>query len=357
MANNTVTYGFIGQEHLFSQRVSDDNITVVRDALAESVAEHNRQVSAIMSEIAETTTAYSARFTEPVSGTLQPLDEYGNPLPVRHGGFYDVGFPIQGGGTAWGENRVTRGLMTVEEVNDYTLAALGRDADWMKRHMLAALFDNSSWTFDDPQNGNVTVQPLANGDSVSFFRRNGTTATDNHYLAQANAIGNSDNPFPTIYSELMEHPSNAGAEVVAYVPSNLVSTIQALTAFDEVRDPDILAGSGSDQLIGSIDRGFGDELLGKANKVWVVEWSQLPDSYMLAVARGSSRPTLWMREYPVASLQGLFQEEHSPDGNLQEHRFIRYAGFGAYNRVGALVYRVGNGSYAVPTGYDAPLAV
>ena len=64
-----------------------------------------------------------------------------------------------------------------------------------------------------------------------------------------------------------------------------------------------------------------------------------------------------MREYPAASLKGLFQEEHSPDGNLQEKRFIRYAGFGGYNRVGALIQQVGNGTYEIPSAYGAPLAV
>jgi hypothetical protein len=42
---------------------------------------------------------------------------------------------------------------------------------------------------------------------------------------------------------------------------------------------------------------------------------------------------------------------------LNEYRFIRYAGFGAYNRVGALSFRIGNGAYAIPTGYSTPLAV
>ena len=64
-----------------------------------------------------------------------------------------------------------------------------------------------------------------------------------------------------------------------------------------------------------------------------------------------------MREYPAASLQGLFTENHSPDGNLQEYRFLRYAGFGVYNRVGAVAFRVSNGAYAVPTGYTTPVAV
>jgi hypothetical protein len=42
-----------------------------------------------------------------------------------------------------------------------------------------------------------------------------------------------------------------------------------------------------------------------------------------------------------------------------EQRFIRYAGFGAYNRVGAMVYFVeaGDTTYDIPSGYTNPLAV
>jgi len=45
------------------------------------------------------------------------------------------------------------------------------------------------------------------------------------------------------------------------------------------------------------------------------------------------------------------------DGNHMENRVIRYAGFGVSNRVGAVCYQVGNGTYQVPSAYNAPLAV
>ena len=75
------------------------------------------------------------------------------------------------------------------------------------------------------------------------------------------------------------------------------------------------------------------------------------------VARGASAKPLRMREYPSAALQGLFTENHSPDGNLNEYRFIRAAGFGAYNRVGAVAFHIGNAAYQIPAGYETPLAV
>ena len=355
---NTLAYGFVGLENLFADRIDDANVSVVRDAIAQSVAEHNRQVQAIMAELVQSTEEYTARFKQPGAGTLQPLDEYGNPLPVREGGFYDVAFPIQGGGTAWGDNRISRALMTVEEVNEYTLGSLRRDSDWMKRHILAALFDETAWTYPDPDKGNITIEGLANGDAVAYLKNNGNSEADDHYLAQAGAIADgATNPFPAMYSDLMEHPVNAGSQVVVYVPTALKATIVALTNFVDVQDPSIQLGSGSNQLVGSVDRGFGDALLGKVDQCWIVEWSLLPDEHMVAVARGSQDPVLLMREYPAGELKGFFQEENSPDGNLQEHRFIRYAGFGSYNRVGALISQVGNATYEIPAAYNAPLAV
>ena len=100
-----------------------------------------------------------------------------------------------------------------------------------------------------------------------------------------------------------------------------------------------------------------DRYLGYVDGVDVVEWSFLPDNYGVVIARGAQARPLRMREYPAASLQGLFTENHSPDGNLAEYRFIRFAGFGAYNRVGAIAFRIGDPAYAIPTGYTTPVAV
>lgn len=351
---NTLAYGFVGMAHLGNERLTTVGQQAVWDAIQQSAAEHTRQLNALLEGFVARTTLNKMRFYQPGADTLQPLDEYGNPLVVRPSGYYDVAFPIDGGGTAWGSNRVSRELMTVDEANRNTLNALRADADWVRRHILAAVFDNVTWTYADPEVGSLTIQPLANGDTVTYLKVGGATATDTHYLAQANAIDDSNNPFDDIYDELMEHAGAMGP-VIVYVPTNLTTAIEGLTDFVPIGDPDIRYGTGVDQVQGAINRGFGDEILGKANKCWIVEWRALPDSYM--IGWDSSKQVLGMREYPSTSLQGFFPENFSPDGNLQEMRMIRYAGFGAMNRAAALVYRVGNGSYAIPTGYGAPLAV
>ncbi len=355
MANLTA-YGFIGLEHLGDQRVSDGSVQVVDTAIRASVEEYNRQTTAALAELAERTTEHSLRYQLPGGGTLQPLDEWGNPLPVRVEGYHDIAFPIQGAGTSWGDNRISRNLMTVGEANRQMLNVLQQDADWMRRHILGTLLDNTTWVYADKKKGSLTIQPLANGDSVTYLKKTGATGTDNHYYAQAAAIADGANPFDDWYDELNEHPENAGP-YVAYIPSNLKASVMGLTEFKELPDSAIQPGANSDRLVGRVDRGFGDTVLGYVNGVWVVEWSFLPSDYGIVVARGATTSPLMMREYESANLQGLFTENHSPDGNLHEYRFLRYAGFGAYNRVGAMAFRIGNASYAIPTGYATPLAV
>lgn len=350
------TFGFVGYEDLADQRVVDGNVAVVNAAIAASLAEHNRQVSEALAELVEKTTEYTARVKLRSHGTLQPADEWAIPLPVKDAGFYDVAFPIQGGMTAWGDNRISRALMTVREADEYTNGMLGRDADWMRRHIVASLFDNTTWTFQDEEKGALTVQPLANNDAVTFPRNNGTLATDNHYYAQAAAIANATNPFPGWKSELREHPGNQGP-YVAYIPSNLRASVLDLANFVDAPDPDVELSANTTRLVRAVGRGFGDEVLGYVDGVHVVEWSFLPDNYGFVVARGATDKALRMRQYPATSLQGFFTESYSPDGNLNSYRFFRYAGFGVYNRVAALAFRIGNAAYAVPTGYTTPLPV
>lgn len=358
------SYGFVTLADQYDQRIASlqNGAQRVWDAIGLSAAEYNRVVDAVMAELAEPTIIAQEQIELPGDGTLQPLDEDGNPLPIKPSGNYQVAYPIQGGGTAWGDNRITRELMTVEEADRFTVDAFQRDANWLVRHALAALFTNTTWVFNDKVGangakglGNITIQPLANADTVTYARKGITVpATDNHYLAQAAAIADATNPFPTIKAELHEHPSNGNGSIVAYVATNLSSSIQGLTEFVDKDDPDILPGATADTLSGMISAGPGDTVLGKTKSgVWVVEWGALPSDYLVAKVIG--RKPLKMRRFPVASLQGFFPEKHDVDGNHLVRRFLRYAGFGVSDRVAALCMRIGNASYAIPSEFSAPL--
>lgn len=359
---NTVAYGFYNLRDVMAERINTVGIDVVRTAITQTVAEHTRQTNELMAMLVERTTASKARFKLPSSGTLQPLDEFGNPKPVQPGGYYELGFPIQGGGTAFGDNRVSRAMMTIEQANDAVIDAQQKDREWLRRHMLAALLDNTSWSYvdPDPNIGTVSVKPLANSDTDVYAFTGGTTGTDEHYKATASAIADGTNPFPAIYDELNEHPDNAGPFVV-YVPTNLKSAVGALLELVEPNDPLVRLGSASDTLTqdGQAIMGFGNDVIGylKSSKMWAVEWKGLPSNYMIAVAAGNATKLLRMREYAAPELQGFFPELHSPDGNLNVQRFIRYCGFGAFNRTGAVVQQIGNGTYQIPSGYATPLEI
>lgn len=360
---NTVAYGFYSLRDVMAERVNNVGIEVVRTAISQTLGEHSRQIDALMSMFVQRTTGSKARFKLPSSGTLQPLDEWGNPKPVQTSGYYELGFPIQGAGTAFGDNRVSRALMTVEQANDAVLDAQDKDTDWLRRHLLTALFDNVSWSYvdPDPNIGTVTVKPLANADTDVYSMSSGTPATDDHYKATASAIADVTNPFPAIYDELNEHPNNVG-DTVAFIPTNLRTAVATLAECNTNKpNPNVNYGNAENTLTtdGSRFLSVGHDVIGylEGSKMWTVEWKNLPSNYIIAMTTGNANKLMKMREYPAAELQGFFAETHSPDGNLNIQRFLRYAGFGVFDRTGAVVQQIGNGTYQIPTGYDAPLNI
>ena len=352
-----ILYGFTNLKDVFSQRVDDVGVAVVNDAIDATIAEHNRQLAALTGLFATPTTEYKIRYRTPVAARLQPLDENGRARPIKLAGYYDVAFPLQDAGTAWGQTYKASKKLTVQEANDILNTLLTADKRWMRDHILSALFTTASWTFSDDQHGDLTVKGLANSDTDTYLVQTGADAgaTDTHYLAQANAIDNSNDPFPTIYDELTEHPENTG-EVVVLIPSNVKTTVQNLSAFYPQTDTNLNAGMASTTLRGSLGVPLPGVLLGYHEaRVWIAEWKSLPSGYMIATMTGGPRPLL-MREEMEASLRGFNRVAERNDHPFYESQYLRIAGFGANNRVGALVQRIGNGSYAIPTNYPSPLA-
>jgi hypothetical protein len=354
---NQVLYGFVNLKDVFSQRVDDVGVAVVNDAIDATIAEHNRQMAALLSLFVEPTTEYKVRYRTPAAASLQPLDENGRARPIKMAGYYDIAFPLQDAGTAWGQTYKASKKMTVEESNNVLNTLLTADKRWMRDHILAALFASTTWTFSDEQHGSLSIKGLANADTDTYLIQAGTDAgaTDTHYLAQANAISNADDPFAAIYSELTEHPENSG-DVVVLVPTGLKASIQGLSAFYPQADPNINPGIATTTVRGSLGTALPGTLLGyHEERVWIAEWKSLPANYMVAVTTGGPRP-LAMREEPEQSLRGFNRVAERNDHPFYESQYLRIAGFGAQNRVGALAYRIGNGAWAIPTNYTSPMA-
>jgi hypothetical protein len=322
-------------------------------------AQHNADINALLGTFAVTTTEYTEEIQSQGSARNQPLDENGRSIPIKPLAPYTVAYPIQGSGNAWGANFVTRAQLTVRELAR-TLARMYRgDYAWVRDHVLGALFASSSYSFRDPTGkGTLTIRGLANSDSTTYFSNaTGGEATDTHYLAQAAAIADASNPYPTIYAEIKEHPDNDG-EVVAFISTSLVATTQALAEFNSATiDADITLGANTDRLTGTLGIVLPPfaSLKGKTDSgVWIVEMPDLPAGYIVAITTQGEKP-LARRQFATPELQGFRPAEERNNFPFWEEQWHRWEGYAARNRVGAVAYRIGNASWAVPTNFDMPM--
>lgn len=358
---NQVVYGFHNLVDMFNDRVTTAGVDVLNTAIDQAMAEHNRQMDALTALFVRKTTDFQIYYRSVAVTRNQPLDEHGRPIPIKAPGRYQVAFPLQDSGNAFAFDWQAGLAATVEEVNNNINAIQMGDMRWVFDHIFGTLFASATWTYVDPLYGSLTIQPLANGDTTTYnvFAGGDTGATDTHQLAQANAIGaGADNPFPTIYQELNEHPENGvGGRTIAFIPTGLKATATGLATFNPMPLSDIRPGSGSDVLVGNLGVNVPGTVLGMEDSgVWIVENTRLPAGYIVAVKTGGD-PPLAERSSVIPELQGgMVEAPRNESWPWYQRNFVRKTGYGAFNRVGALVYRIGNGTYAVPTNYTVPMA-
>lgn len=353
---NQVVYGFHRLADVFAEKINTVGIPVINQAIDATLAEHNRQLNTFMNLFVDRTTDYKRRYKTPAAARLQPIDEIGRARPIQRAGYYDIAFPLQRAGTAWGMTYEARVKATVQDVNELMATMLTADARWVRDHIFAALFLADGWTYTDEQWGALTVEGLANGDAVQYLIQAGQDSgtTDTHLLAQASAIDDTNDPYSTMKTELLEHPENSG-EVVALIPTGLKATTKALTSFIPLPDMNIDPGSAAMRLVGSLNAAVPGEVIGYHDDgVWIAEWPAMPANYIIATATGGDR-ALAMREEPETQLQGFMRVADRDDHPFYESQYMRKCGFGGQNRVNALITRIGNGTYATPAGYDSPM--
>lgn len=351
---NQIGYGFLNMQDLLSSRITEVGVDRVNRAVDQTIAFYNQEINTMLDSLCVKTTEFKIQYAIPQFSSLQPLDDSGRALPVKALAYYSREFPLREAGTAWGQNYRTRVKMTVQEANYYTNILIQADAEYIKRQLLASMFTNVDWTNNEEGRGVHTVNPLANSDTETYFNSNsGTMATDTHYLFQAGSIAVT-NPFQTIHDELVEHPDNSG-QVVVFVPDSNVADVKARAEFYPIADPNIQLGLGTAHLTGSVAANLPGELFGYINGCFVKRWSALPSDYLIGTTTDGEKPVA-MRQEPEAELQGFNKKADRDNYPFFESQYLRIAGFGAWNRVGAVIQRVGSGSYAIPTGYTQPIA-
>src|SRR5262245_21769583 len=110
--------GFVNLKDLVQERVVGNLIPVVNTAFETTLAVHNVNTDRIISLFCQKTTDYKIRYKSPVAAYLQKIDEFGRARAIKMAGHYDLAFPLLAAGTAFGDDRLTRVKMTVQEAND-----------------------------------------------------------------------------------------------------------------------------------------------------------------------------------------------------------------------------------------------
>lgn len=330
------------------------------DAVQDYLARVNTEITAASSVFIERTTSdHKLRYKLPGSGTLQRSGSDGRYGSVKGYGQWDVAFPLEDFGAQLSGNDVDMRYMTVAELNRHVETVAIQNVNTVRFEMLKSMFNNTQRTFVDPLWGSLSIEPFANGDSVTYPPVLGASseATDDHYLESgyaASSISDSNNPFITVRDELEEHfgQQQGNSNVAVFINTAQVTKSEALTDFDPVNDRFTTPGANTDTL-NSTPGGLPGRVIGRTNGVWVVEWKWIPANYMLGIHLDAPKPLIRRIDPSDTGLGDGLQliaedKQHPFTSSFWRHRF----GLGAGNRLNGVVMELGTGgSYTIPTAY------
>lgn len=333
---------------------------VIYDAVMEYVnritEELNRQSSVFVDE---TTSDHKRRYKLPGGGFLERAGETGRGGSVKNYGSWDVAFPLEEFQRGVSQSRVGRAYMTVSELDAHVQGVVAANVNTVRHEMLKRLFNNVQSSFVDEKWGTLSIEPLANGDSVTYPPIQGATseATENHYLESgyaATAISNTNNPYQTIKDELEEHfgAQQGNSNIAVFINPAETPESEALSDFDAFTDRYVIPGANTDTLF-NFPTNIPGRIIGRSNGCWVVEWRFIPASYALGIHLDAPKP-LVRRIDPASTglgdgLQLVVEDQDFPiSKSTWSHRF----GFGAGNRLNGVVMEFGTGgSYTIPSDY------
>jgi hypothetical protein len=353
-------FGILGlddTERVFANVVGQE---VVYDAISQLLDRYNRDLAAAMAVfVEEETDTFKERYKLPGGGRLQRRGGQAPSAAVRAYGGFDVAYPLEDFGAQFAGDDVSLAYMTVQDIDRHLDTIFIQDANTVRFEMLKAILNNTQDTFVDPLHGSLSIEPLANGDTVTYPPVIGseTEATEDHYLESSYAAANisdTNNPYLTIVDELEHHFSarTGGENIVCFINNAEAPETQDLSDFDEVPDRFIRVGDNVDVPTGLPS--VPGRILGRVSGCWAVEWRWVPANYIIGVYLEAPRP-LKVRVDPADTglargLQLVAREERYPlESAHYRHRF----GFGCGSRLNGVVMELGTGgTYTIPTGYS-----
>lgn len=355
-----------------------DSRDLVRPVLEVGQADIYKQIREVLAAYEETTNAVigtladrGTTITENYAygaggGFLQPSAEFGQRLATRvEYGEFQVGYPIArySDRAMFTPEYLLRA--TVADVQAKTVDALIKDQNTLWRGVVAAMFDNTNYSFVDPADigggqGTLGVKRLFNADSSEgHIFVNGVQVdigTLNHYKTSGSGSFNTA-AFTLAKTTLKD--VGLGSDVVYFISEADELTVRALADFIPV-DPDnglTIAYNPLLQPTRSIVKN--PKAIGVIKNLGeVVMLSFIPTGYIVAMDRNADKP-VFIRESDLAELRGfkltgdeVVSENSVLDGPnpMLNKYWSRIFGAGVRNRANAVVVQItASGSYTAPT--------
>jgi len=357
MANIFGSIGLADNDRVFNGVVGQQTIFEIAKTY---VAERNAELDLLTSVFIERTTEdFKWRYKLPGGGFLGTIDGQGRYGNSKASGKWDVAFPLHDYGREIAGNRVALAYMTAEEFSLHVDNVVMQNVNTMRFRILKALFNENQDTFTDPIQGSLSIEPLANGDSVVYPPVVGSTteATEDHYLESgyaATAISDTNNPYKVLVAELDHHTGEVtgGDAICTFIHRDEVPETEDLSDFVQVEDRFIRQGNDADVPFGLPN--VPGKIIGRTNGSWVVQWSHIPTGYALSVNLDETPPLIKRTDPSDTGLPvGLTLVE--PEEGIQPYTsstWVHRFGLGAGNRLNGVAMEFGSGgTYTTPTAY------
>ena len=353
-------FGHIGladTDRVFSSTIGQ---RVIYEAATMHVAKASAELDlALVVFLERSTDEFKLRYKLPGGGYLQRRAEDGRYGAIRPYGGWDVGLPLEDLGAMLTYNDVARAYMSAAELDRHIQEVENANINTVRFEVLKRLFNNVQTTFEDPLHGSILVEPLANGDAVTYPPELGAAAdaTEDLYLESgyaASAISDTNDPYVTIVNKFVDHfgETTGGENIITFINYAQAAKTEALTSFVEVQDGFVRTGVNTDvpdRLPTVPGRIIGRHTAG----TWVSVWRRIPANYMLAIHLEEEAPLL-RRIDPADTglgdgLQLVAMNEQFPFiDSVWRHRF----GVGAGNRLNGVVMELGvGGTYSIPSEF------
>ena len=329
--------------------------------------------------VSEETELHAERYKLPGNGYMQRRNRNSSTAAVKAGGQWDVGYPLEDFGASLVDDDITFAYMTVAEYERHLKTLMIQNANTHRQEMLRAMFNPTARAFYDDIWPNLTIQPLANGDSVLYPPTIGTTAdgTANYYINTGYAPGSiseTNNPIAAGVALLQARfgTPTRGSNIITFYNAAQDAAFKGLTEFVPVQfhwtqpgantptvrlegEPDE-AGPANRALLPGVplkcQRGTW-EITGNCNGSVMAKWAYIPAGYQLQIHLDADAP-LKRRVDPAKTAipRGLHLAAEDISSPFRKAKWRDRFGYGVSNRVAAVVTQIATGgTYAVPAQF------